>query len=244
LGRIMNRLKKAIGIAAALGCWWAAAAFAHPHAFVTCTVSFVMDGSGLVGCQQRWVLDEMTTVAVLDVVDMDRDATLSREEKTAIRDLTVESLRGYHYFTAMRVNGRDVPVKAITDFSAEVQDNRLIYDFLVPCRVAAKPGKRQQVKVAVYDDSFYTYIAYATAGGATLDPSRDPMFADQGAPARPGDFDRFTKAVGLSKFSGKIQVTGDTQPFKIATNVEDAADMAYFHDQIVPQTIVIAFELK
>jgi hypothetical protein len=203
-----------------------------------------MDGTGLVGCRQRWVLDEMTTVAVLDVVDMDHDATLSWKERTAIRDLTVESLRGYHYFTAMRVNGCDVPVKTIIDFSAEVQDNRLVYAFLVPCRVAAVPGKRQQVKVAVYDDSFYTYIAYATVGGAALDPSRDPMFTDRGAPARPGDFDRFAKAVGLSKFSGKIQATGDTQPFKIATNVEDAADMAYFHDQIVPQTVVIAFEPK
>jgi hypothetical protein len=177
-------------------------------------------------------------------VAMDRDATLSGKERMAIRDLTVESLRGYHYFTAMRVDGRDVPVKSITDFSAEVQANRLVYNFLVPCRVAAIPGKRQQVKVAVYDDSFYTFVAYATAGGATLDPSRDPKFTDRGAPARPGDFERFTKAVGLSKFSGKIQVTGDTQPFKITTKVEDATDMAYFHDLIVPQTVVIIFEPK
>jgi hypothetical protein len=198
----------------------------------------------LVGCHQHWVLDEMTTVAVLDVVDMDRDAILSRKERTAIRDLTVESLKGYHYFTAMRINGRDVPVKMITDFSAEVQANRLVYDFLVPCRVAAVPGKRLQVKVAVYDDSFYTYVTYATMGGATPDPSKDPMFTDRGAPARPGDFKRFAKAVGLSKFSGKVQVTGDTQPFKITTNVQDAADMAYFHDQIVPQAVVITFEPK
>jgi ABC-type uncharacterized transport system substrate-binding protein len=50
-GRIMKRLKIVLCITAALGCWWGPAALAHPHAFVTCTVSFVMDGTGLVGCR-------------------------------------------------------------------------------------------------------------------------------------------------------------------------------------------------
>jgi ABC-type uncharacterized transport system substrate-binding protein len=218
--------------------------WAHPHAFVSCTVSFVMDKAGLVGCHQRWTLDAMTTVAVLDVVDTDRNTVLSDDEKTALRDLTKESLRDFHYFTAIRVNGRNVPVKSITHFSAEVKDNQLVYDFLVPCRVAATPDKRQQIKVAVYDDSFYTYVAYAAKDEATVDPSKDPMFANREAPARPGDYDRFAKAVGISKFNGKIRVTGHTQVFKIETRVEDAADMAYFHNQIIPQAAVMAFEPK
>jgi ABC-type uncharacterized transport system substrate-binding protein len=242
MGRLGCRLKMTgVVLAALCGCG-VPAVLAHPHAFVTCTVSFVMDDTGLVGCHQRWTLDEMTTVAVLDVVDTDHNAVLSGEEKTAIRDLTVESLRDYHYFTAIRVNGRDVPVKAITAFSADMKDNRLVYDFVVPCRVAAVPGKRQQVKVAVYDDSFYNYVAYAAEGEATIDLSRDPLFANREAPARPGDYDRFAKAVGISKFNGRIQITGDTQAFKIVTKVEDAADMAYFHNQIIPQTVVVAFE--
>jgi ABC-type uncharacterized transport system substrate-binding protein len=43
--------------------------WSHPHAFVECAFSFVMDQKGLVGFKQRWTLDEMTTVSVLDVVD-------------------------------------------------------------------------------------------------------------------------------------------------------------------------------
>jgi hypothetical protein len=73
--------------------------------------------------------------------------------------------------------------------------------------------------VSVYDDSFYTYIAYATEGVAAIDPTRDPMFTDRGAPSRPEDFNRFAKTVGLAKFSGKIKASSDTQPFKIATNI-------------------------
>jgi ABC-type uncharacterized transport system substrate-binding protein len=242
--RMGCRLKITGVILAALYVCGVTGVSAHPHAFVACSVSFVMDDAGLVGCHQRWTLDEMTTVAVLDVVDKDHDAVLSAEEKTALRDLTVESLKDYHYFTAIRVNGRDVPVKSITDFSAEMQDNRLIYDFLVPCRVTSILGKRQQVKVAVYDDSFYTYVTFANEGEATIDPSGDPLFANREAPARPGDYKRFAKAVGIPKFNGNIQVTGNTRAFKIETQVEDAADMAYFHDQIIPQTAVIVFEPK
>jgi ABC-type uncharacterized transport system substrate-binding protein len=238
------RLKTVGAMLILLCAWGAQGAAAHPHAFVTCTISFVMDEAGLVGCHQRWTLDEMTTVAVLDVVDTDHNHLLSGEEKTAIRNMSVESLRTYHYFTALRVNGRDLPVKTITDFSAALQDNRLVYDFLVPCRVAATPGRRQQVKVAVYDDSFYTYVAYAAGDEAVIDPSRDPMFANREAPARPGDYDRFAKTVGISKFNGEIRITGNPHLFTIMTHVEDAADMAYFHNQIIPQTIVLSFEPK
>jgi len=218
------------------------AAFAHPHAFVSCTFSFVMDPQGLAGFRQRWVLDEMTTVSVLDVIDRNRDGILSPEEKQSLRDLSVNSLREFGYFTAVRVNGRPFPVRTITDFSAELKDHRLIYDFRVPCPVTAVPGRRQQVKVAVYDDSFYTYVAYAAERNPDIDPTRDPMFANRDAPARPEDFERFARAAGIEKFSGKIPILGGTDHFKLASRVEDAHDMAYFYGQIVPQTFVLEFE--
>ena len=217
-------------------------AFAHPHAFVTCTLSFVMDEKGLAGFHQRWTLDELTTVSVLDVVDKNRDATLSAEEKVALRDLTVGSLREFHYFTAVRINGRDFPVRRITGFTAELRENRLVYDFLVPCPVAAVPGHPQQVKVAVYDDAFYTYVAYASEGDAGVDPSKDPKFANREAPAHPEDFKRFSKTVGIGKYIGKIRITGETAGFKVTFRIKDAPDMAYFYGQIVPQTFVIDFE--
>ena len=81
-------------------------ALAHPHAFVECTFAFVMDKEGLVGFKQRWLLDEMTTVAVLDVVDTNRDGKLSAAEKIAVRDLSVESLPAYHYFTPVWCGAR------------------------------------------------------------------------------------------------------------------------------------------
>jgi ABC-type uncharacterized transport system substrate-binding protein len=226
----------------ALFCLSIHAAFAHPHAFVECTFSFVMDENGLVGFREHWILDEMTTVAVLDVIDTDHDVSLSDKEKLALRELATNSLLDFHYFTAVQVNGRKLAVHKITDFSAELKKNKLIYDFLVPCPVAAIGKKTQRVKVAVYDDSFYTYVTYVQQGDAAFDPSRDKLFADRNAPARPEDFKRFAKSVGITKFKGQIPVIGDVANFELASALRDAPDMAYFYGQIIPQAFILEFK--
>lgn len=219
-------------------------ALAHPHAFVECVFAFVMDQEGLVGFKQRWTLDEITTVSVLDVVDADRNGVLSPQEKIAVRDLSMESLLAYHYFTVARINGKEFPVQKISDFTAELKEGKLTYEFLVPCRVKATKDRFQEVKVAVYDDSFYTFVAYIEEGKAGIDPTKDPLFANRQAPARPEDFKRFSEATGLGKFRGDIAIHGDAAPFKVTTDVRDEPEMAYFYNQIVPQAFILAFRLK
>lgn len=218
--------------------------FAHPHGFVECTFSFVMDNQGLVGFKQRWVLDEMTSVSVLDVVDANRDGSLSAEEKSALRDLSVNSLLEYHYFTVARIQGQEYPVKEIRDFTAELQNGKLVYDFLVPCRVKVSPGQVREVKAAVYDDSFYTFVVYVEEGETGFDPTKDTLFTNRDAPATADDFKRFSGAVGLKKFKGKVRVLGDAANFKITSKLKDEPDMAYFHNQIIPQAFVLLFESK
>lgn len=221
-----------------------ATVLAHPHAFVECKFSFVMDKEGLVGFKQRWTLDEMTSVSVLDIVDTNRDGALSAEEKRAVRDLSMESLLDYHYFTVARVNGKDYPINRITDFTAELKNGKLTYNFLVPCRVTSSPGKRQEVKAAVYDDSFYTFVVYVGEGETGFDPTKDPLFANREAPAKPEDFKRFSKAVGVEKFKGDVKIQGDAANFNVTSKVRDEPDMAYFYDQVVPQAFVLSFESK
>lgn len=219
-------------------------ALAHPHAFVECTFAFVMDREGLVGFKQHWTLDEMTTVSVLDVVDSDRNGVLSSQEKIAVRDLSVESLLAYNYFTVAHINGEDFPVRKITDFTAELKNGKLTYEFLVPCRVKALSGRSQEVKVAVYDDSFYTFVAYVEEGQKALDPTKDPLFANREAPARPEDFQRFSSAVGIGKYKGDVRIKGDADRFALSSEVRDEPTMAYFYKQIIPQAFILAFELK
>ncbi|MFH2060315.1 MAG: DUF1007 family protein [Pseudomonadota bacterium] len=219
-------------------------AWAHPHAFVECSFSFVMDNKGIAGFRQRWTLDEMTTVSVLDVVDTDRNGVLSTEEKSALRDLSRDSLLEFHFFTVIRINGKDFPVQKITDFTSALNNGRLIYKFFVPCRVEAAAGRTKEVKAAVFDDTFYSFVTYVEEGGSNLDPTKDPLFTNQEAPADPGDFERFSKAVGLKQYNGKVNIKGDATMFKIESKVKEAPEMAYFYKQITPQAFVLAFEPK
>jgi len=58
------------------------------------------------------------------VVDNNRDGLLSAEEKIEIRNMSVDSLSQYHYFTAARINSKGYPVQVIKDFAAELKDGK------------------------------------------------------------------------------------------------------------------------
>lgn len=218
---------------------------AHPHSFVEADVSVVFDDKGLAGFKQKWVIDEMTSFSILEAVRADFDGKLSAKEKKDIEALNKECMSSYNFFTDVRIDGKKFAVKWITDFSVAQDGAKLIYSFLVPCHVAA--GKEpKKVKIAVYDDSFYTYCTLTSEGGKSVDPTKDPMFANKNAPANPGDFKRFAESVGIGGggYSGQVKLEGPVQNFSIKTDVEEEPDMAYFYDQIVPEVFVVDFERK
>jgi hypothetical protein len=109
----------------------------------------------------------------------------------------------------------------------------------------AATAKPKTVQLAIYDDTFYTYVAYRTEGsGPSLDPSKDPLFANPDAPARPEDFARFSKAVGATGYTGAVPLAGPVGRFKIAAAVKKDPSMAYFYDQIVPEAFRVTFSAK
>ena len=56
------------------------------------------------------------------------------------------------------IDGNIFEVKYVTDFSAEVHDNRLLYTFFVPCHVVAG-DQVKHVTVSVFDKTYYTDVA-------------------------------------------------------------------------------------
>jgi ABC-type uncharacterized transport system substrate-binding protein len=229
--------------AAALACLWAlscAPAMAHPHAFVEAQVTVVFDEQGLAGFQQRWVIDEVTTFAVLDLIGEDGDGRLSEAEQAAVKQESFDGMKEFGYFTAVVNQGRSFEVEWVTGFQAHLHEGvKLVYSFFVPCHVKAA-ARPKEVKVAVYDESFYTYVSYVEEGGA-IDPTDDPMFGNQAAGPKPGDFQRFSKSVGLSEYQGGVKLQGPLERFTIEAGVEEAQDMAYFEGQIVPQAFRVTF---
>ena len=224
-----------------LGC--AHQAMGHPHAFVEAFVTLVFDEKGFAGVKEKWILDEMVSFTVLDLIQEDMDGVLSEQEVQAIADQSFTVLREYDYFTGIIINDDRFDVNWATDFDAELIDGKLVYHFFVPCHVTATTQEKEIV-VAVYDESFYTFIKYGEEGKPSIDPTQDPLFQNQGMNANPEDYERFSNSVGLEKYAGHIDIQGEIDKFDVVTTVAEEARLAYFYDQIHPEAFVVNFKLK
>jgi ABC-type uncharacterized transport system substrate-binding protein len=227
----------------AAGLAWPIQAKAHPHAFVEAFVTFVYDEEGLAGIRERWVLGPMLTVTVLDHIGEDRDGTLCEAEKASVEANSFSHIKKRGCFTDIRVDGQPFDVEWVTDFKTWIHGGKLAWEFFIPCHVKAAQTPRT-VTAAVYDESFYTFVSYGQEDGPSLDPTRDPLFANRAAEARPGDYERFASAVGVTAYSGDVRVEGPVERFSIRAEVTEDADMAYFYDQITPQVFRMVFTGK
>ena len=156
--------------------------------------------------------------------------------------MTKENLKSFHFYTGVLIDGNPFEVNYITDFKAAMVGDKLEYSFFTPCHVKAHANPKE-IKVAVYDKTFYTYVAYHQEG-KQLDPKADPFFTATQAPASPDDFKRFSEAVGLEGYNGEVAISGDTKNFEINTSVREAKEFAYFYDQIIPEAYILRFKLK
>jgi hypothetical protein len=46
----------------------------------------------------------------------------------------------------------------LKDFTITIEEERIVYDFLVPCPVQAGPGGDKRVKVLLFDETIYTHL--------------------------------------------------------------------------------------
>lgn len=214
---------------------------AHPHAFVEAVLHVVFDDDGLAGFRQRWVIDEMTTVAVLETIRENGDGVLDEAEREAIKRDSFGSIKQFGYFTHVVIGDRSFEPDWATDFHAELVDGRFVYTFFIPCHVKASEAEKV-VKVALYDPSFYTYVAYVPEDAdEAADPTADPLFGNPAAQADPGDYERFSEAMGLDGYDGVVPLDGPADRFTVRADVVEAPDMAYFYEQIIPEAFHISF---
>ncbi len=128
---------------------------AHPHVFVDCSLTFEFDEQGLKGVRQKWWFDEMFAAMILGDFDKNHDNILTPDEAKALEQGAFINLKNFDYFTRIYVDGSPFkPVEAV-QFIPSIEDGTLIYTFLVPLRL---DHNKHEVKVAVYDESFYTSV--------------------------------------------------------------------------------------
>jgi ABC-type uncharacterized transport system substrate-binding protein len=127
----------------------------------------------LAGFKIRWEFDEMFSSMIIGDYDKNRNMLLEPEEVARIKKEAFSNLSNHNYFTFVRIDGEPFIVQYIKNFTAEIDHGKLVYQFLVPCHVAARSTYRHIV-VATYDPTYYTSLFFANEEPA-LFTSVDPF---------------------------------------------------------------------
>jgi ABC-type nickel/cobalt efflux system permease component RcnA/ABC-type uncharacterized transport system substrate-binding protein len=134
--------------------------FAHPHVFIDCSITVVFDDHGLAGFHNHWVLDRMFSGNMLSSFAPGYDPdqlSLTPDDVKSIKKGAFDSLVKHNYFQHIHIQNKEKSDVVAQDFNAQVTTKGLVYDFFIPCYLAAEQNT-SSVKMSVYDDSFYTSI--------------------------------------------------------------------------------------
>jgi len=159
-------------------------AAAHPHVYVDVSLVFAVDESGLTELRQRWLFDEMFTQAIMADLGLDGHRLATPAGQRAIREGAFNYLANYGYFTLIESAGRRIR-PAVTDFRADLDSGRLVYDFTMP--LALGFDEVRNFRAAVFDPEYYTDIlllrddiAFEIGGTAqvshAIHPARDHTY--------------------------------------------------------------------
>ena len=145
-------------------------ALSHPHVFIVQRIKIVFDDKGLAGFNIQWKFDDMFASMIADDYGKNQNGILEKKEVALIKKEAFSYLSSYNYFTFVTISGKPFDVKFIQNFSAILNNKKLIYEFFVPCHVTATSNFKH-ITVATYDPSYYSAIFFAEKGSVSLDNS-------------------------------------------------------------------------
>jgi ABC-type uncharacterized transport system substrate-binding protein len=140
---------------------------AHPHVFIVQRLTLVFDAEGLGGIKVWWKFDDMFASMIAEDHDTNRDGRLEAEEVQSVKENAFAFIITYNYFTFIRIDGRPFDVKFVKDFNAVLEDNRLVYEFFIPCHVTAITAPKK-LAIVTYDPNYYSAIYFTQKAPVSL----------------------------------------------------------------------------
>ncbi|SDB61566.1 ABC-type uncharacterized transport system, substrate-binding protein [Desulfonatronum thiosulfatophilum] len=137
----------------------AATVRAHPHVWVDYAIEARFDQNGLTGFHHRWIFDEMFSNQIMEMFDLPGDGNFSAAQIEQVRQEAFDYLREYNYFIHIKVDGTDFIVQYVRDFHVTTQGHQIVYEFFVPCTVAAADAPKS-VHLLVADMEYFVDMAF------------------------------------------------------------------------------------
>ena len=142
----------------------------HPHVFIVQRILIVFNDKGLAGFKIEWAFDDMFACMIASDYDKNKNGIFDTSEVALINKEAFSYVSNYNYFTFIKIDGKSFDVKFIQNFSAILNNKKLIYEFFIPCHVAATNNFKHLI-VATYDPSYYSAVFFANKNSASLDNS-------------------------------------------------------------------------
>lgn len=151
-------------LAAAASAGFVEAATAHPHVWATVRSEIVFGPDHrITGIRHHWTFDEFYTAMAVQGLDADGDGIYSQAELQPLAKVNVESLKEFDYFTFVHLDKdeKPFPLKEPVDYSVDYDKTLLTLHFTLPLETPLD-AKAKEVKVDVYDPSFFVAFGFAT----------------------------------------------------------------------------------
>lgn len=145
----------------------ATAAEAHPHVFIDAKEEIVFDKDGKMSAVRHvWQFDAAFTAFAVQGLDTNGDGDLSDEELQPLAKVNVESLKDFHYFTRLKVNGERAPVDEPTEYWLDFHGGRLTLFYTLPLRKPVSPGASTTLEV--FDPEYFVAFNFIAEQPITL----------------------------------------------------------------------------
>lgn len=131
---------------------------AHPHVWVDKGITAVFDDQGLRGFAVQWTFDEMFSEQIRDLAE-GQGTVFSDQQISRIKEEYFDNLRLYNYFTRIWIDGREFQVQFVRDFSARMENRRVVYEFFLPCTVSALATPKV-IRLMIRDPDFFVDFAW------------------------------------------------------------------------------------
>ena len=101
--------------------------FAHPHVFINADITVCYDEEGISKLKMKYTFDKMFSNDLLQMFDKNKNKKLDASEVLQVKAKAFSNLVKYDYFVHIQHNGAKVNSKNVSNFTAKVEDNVVVY---------------------------------------------------------------------------------------------------------------------
>ncbi|WP_412059001.1 DUF1007 family protein [Bartonella sp. DGB2] len=134
---------------------------AHPHVFVNAQVAIRLnEHNEIIELEQNWLFDPIFSAGVTLDFDKNHDRILDKDELATVAETIKTSLKEYHYFQSLKVDGEDIKIDPPTTLTAIMQNKRLSIHFSIAPKKTIKIDKNHHYRFSIYDPTFFVAVDF------------------------------------------------------------------------------------